>query len=228
MTLTNRYLDIDHPLYEKHHNFIEALMQEIPFCSTLQEAITETKKITIMDQNHFLVLYPRDKIDVIDAIIDHIIIKTEDHFEQEKENISGVKQILHHLIMFQIKLYPQMTVIFKRIFPNLLLSMEFLRFGESFYKIIDHLWQKAGDKATDYNYYSKRFLLGNIYIETLCYALQDESQDYIDTSEYLTRAFDKIKIFEKIKKNMPDCQKIEEKIISFLGKIRYKNNKVKL
>ena len=228
MTLTNRYLDSDHPLYEQHQNFIKTLMEEIPFCSNFQDAITEAQKGASMDKDHLLVLYPKGKPDMIDAMIDHIIVKTEDHFEQEKDNLKGVKQTLHHLIMFQMTLYPQMTVIFKTIFPNLLLSCELVRFGASFYKIIDHLWQKAGDTATDYNYYSKRFLLGNIYLETICYALQDDSKDYSETSDYLKRAFDKIKLFEQLKKKLPDFDKIEEKIISFFGKIRYKDGNVKL
>jgi len=226
--LKNRYLDSDHPLYQKHQDYIKTLLEEIPFCSGLKEAIIEARNISKLDYDSFLVLYPEGDKDIIDAIIDHIIVKTEDYFETEQNNLSGVKHILHHLIMFQLKLYPQMNVIFNKIFPNLLLSMEFIHFKESFYKIIDHLWQKAGDKATDYNYYSKRFLLGNIYLETLCYSLQDNSQSFEETSDHLTRSFDKIKIFETVKKKLPNFEMIEEKIISFFGKIRYKNTNIKL
>ena len=228
MTLKNRYLDSDHPLYEKHQIYIKTLMEEIPFQPRFEEAITEARDISNLDYDSFLVLYPEGQSDIIDAIIDHIIIKTENYFENNKEDLSGVKKILHHLIMYQIQLYPQMNVIFNKIFPNLLLSMKFVRFGESFYKIIDHLWQKAGDKATDYNYYSKRILLGNIYIETLCYSLQDNSKEFSETAEYLTRAFDKIKIFEQIKKKLPNFEAIEEKVISFFGKMRYKSSNIKL
>ena len=142
MTLKNRYLDSDHPLYEKHQIYIKTLMEEIPFQPRFEEAITEARDISNLDYDSFLVLYPEGQSDIIDAIIDHIIIKTENYFENNKEDLSGVKKILHHLIMYQIQLYPQMNVIFNKIFPNLLLSMKFVRFGESFYKIIDHLFGK--------------------------------------------------------------------------------------
>ena len=49
------------------------------------------------------------------------------------------------------------------------------------------IWYAAGDTATDYNYYSKRTLLAGVYSSTLLYWLDDDSEEYQNTWEFLDR-----------------------------------------
>ena len=85
----------------------------------------------------------------------------------------------------------------------------------------------AGDNTTDYNYYSKRFLLGNIYLETIFFAIQDESPLLYETSLYLERAFEKIKYIEILKSKLPSIDLLQEKIFSTFGRLRFKKSSVK-
>lgn len=41
---------------------------------------------------------------------------------------------------------------------------------------LDAIWYAAGDRATDFNYYTKRGLLAGVYLATLLYWLDDESE----------------------------------------------------
>ncbi len=51
----------------------------------------------------------------------------------------------------------------------------------------DAVWRAAGDTASDWNHYSKRLLLSGVYMSTLLFWLQDESEDFRDTDAFLDR-----------------------------------------
>ncbi len=55
------------------------------------------------------------------------------------------------------------------------------------HRTVDAIWRAAGDTATDYNYYSKRALLGAVYAATVLYWLGDRSEDFADTWDFLDR-----------------------------------------
>jgi ubiquinone biosynthesis protein COQ9 len=52
---------------------------------------------------------------------------------------------------------------------------------------IDAIWYAAGDRATDFNYYTKRALAGGVYSATLLYWLEDKSEGQADTWNFLDR-----------------------------------------
>ena len=55
------------------------------------------------------------------------------------------------------------------------------------YRTVDALWYAAGDKATDYNFYTKRALLAGVYSSTLLFWLNDKSEDFAATWAFLDR-----------------------------------------
>jgi ubiquinone biosynthesis protein COQ9 len=59
-----------------------------------------------------------------------------------------------------------------------------LRMG---YRTVDTIWKAAGDRSTDYNFYTKRGLLAGVYAATLLYWLDDRSPDCTDTRAFLER-----------------------------------------
>jgi ubiquinone biosynthesis protein COQ9 len=52
---------------------------------------------------------------------------------------------------------------------------------------VDAIWHLAGDRATDFNYYSKRGLAAGVYSSTLLFWLEDNSEGQADTWEFLDR-----------------------------------------
>lgn len=55
------------------------------------------------------------------------------------------------------------------------------------YRTVDAIWYAAGDRATDYNFYTKRLLLAGVYSSTLLVWLNDASEDHRDTWAFLER-----------------------------------------
>jgi ubiquinone biosynthesis protein COQ9 len=55
------------------------------------------------------------------------------------------------------------------------------------YHTVDDIWYAAGDRATDFSFYTKRATLAAIYAATLLYWLEDSSSDFADTRAFLER-----------------------------------------
>jgi ubiquinone biosynthesis protein COQ9 len=57
----------------------------------------------------------------------------------------------------------------------------------SLWRTVDLMWSIAGDKAEDYNYYSKRSLLAAVWTSTFLFWLEDRSDGFADTWAFLDR-----------------------------------------
>lgn len=57
---------------------------------------------------------------------------------------------------------------------------------------VDHIWYGAGDRSSDFNYYTKRGLLGTVYAATVLYWLNDTSENNADTWDFLSRRIDDV------------------------------------
>jgi ubiquinone biosynthesis protein COQ9 len=55
------------------------------------------------------------------------------------------------------------------------------------YDTVDTLWRAAGDRSTDFNFYTKRGLLAGVYAATTFYWLDDRTEDAEATAAFLDR-----------------------------------------
>lgn len=69
---------------------------------------------------------------------------------------------------------------------NIFMSIKML------HKNSDFIWNLAGDKSNDFNYYSKRGLLSMVYLATLIYWLNDKSNKGIGTKNFISKSVDGI------------------------------------
>lgn len=63
----------------------------------------------------------------------------------------------------------------------------------------DLIWNRCGDTATDYNWYTKRAILSSVISSTMLYWLGDNSTDYTATWAFLDRRIENVMQFEKSK-----------------------------
>ena len=75
----------------------------------------------------------------------------------------------------------------RRALSFLALPMNGGRGRRSLYRTVDAMWRAAGDTATDFNFYTKRTLLAGVYVSTLLYWLDDNSEDFEETWGFLDR-----------------------------------------
>ena len=93
--------------------------------------------------------------------------------------------------------------------------------ARALWRTADAMWRAAGDTATDYNHYTKRAILSGVYSSTLLVWLQDESEDYAETSAFLERRIENVMQIEKVKAKLRDKTGDLPNIARILGKLRY-------
>ena len=64
---------------------------------------------------------------------------------------------------------------------------------------VDAMWRAAGDKTSDFNYYTKRALLAGVYGSTLLYWLTDSSDGHGDTWRFLDARIDDVMKIQKLR-----------------------------
>ena len=75
---------------------------------------------------------------------------------------------------------------------------------KSVYATVDAIWREAGDTSTDYNFYTKRLLLAQVYTSTVSVWLNDRTPDLSETEAFLRRRIENVMQIEKFKAKAKD------------------------
>ncbi len=85
------------------------------------------------------------------------------------------------------------------------------------YRTVDAIWYAAGDRATDYNFYTKRALLSGVYSSTLLFWLNDKSEDYAATWAFLDRRIAEVlKVAGRLGKGVTAALGLPERLLGAL------------
>lgn len=63
-------------------------------------------------------------------------------------------------------------------------------------ELCDDIWHRAGDKSSDLNWYSKRISLAAVYGSTELFMVQDKSEDFKNTWQFLDRRFQDLRLVQ--------------------------------
>ena len=138
----------------------------------------------------------------LNLIINQIIDKEQkpSKFKNYKINEKIKYFVIRRLMVFQ-NLVDKRKFFKKILKPNLIVSS-----NKTLFKIADEIWFLAGDKSTDYNYYTKRVILMNIYAITFSFFVFDNSKDLERTKKFLDKEISAVLKFgnlkNKLKKNI--------------------------
>ncbi len=113
---------------------------------------------------------------------------------------------IHHRIMALLKLRLEMN----------LKHREAVRRAQAYYllhpavgftvlsRTADEIWHLAGDTSTDLNWYSKRFLLANVYASTQLHWLDDQSEGRKNTWAFMERRIQDVLKIGKVRRKIED------------------------
>ncbi len=93
--------------------------------------------------------------------------------------------------------------------------------ARSLWHTADLIWRAAGDRAADYNYYTKRLILVGVYSGTLLVWIGDDTPGFAATRAFLDRRIDNVMQFEKAKATWRKGARNMPSLTRFLGRLRY-------
>ena len=104
-----------------------------------------------------------------------------------------------YFVMRRLEIFNEILDKYK-FFKETLKPFILLNTSKTLFQISDEIWFLSGDKSTDYNYYTKRFLLMKIYALTFSFFIFDRSEKFQNTKRFLEKQIELVLGFGKLKR----------------------------
>ncbi len=86
---------------------------------------------------------------------------------------------------------------------------------KSLHRTVDAIWTLAGDRSSDYNYYTKRLLLAGVLSSTTLFWLNDRSEGHAQTWAFLERRIDEVlKVGGRLGKTMKGLLDLPDRLMA--------------
>jgi ubiquinone biosynthesis protein COQ9 len=188
----------DH-IAEARERLLDAALPNVVFdgwsTQTLDAAIAESG----VDPGLARLAFPRGGIDM--ALAFHRRADRALAEEIAAVDLAGmrIRDRIVHCVRRRIELVAEHREAVRRGATLLALPLYAAEGARAIWETADTIWTACGDTATDYNWYSKRMILGSVYSATVLYWLGDESPGFTRTWAFLDRRIEEVMRFEKAK-----------------------------
>ena len=170
--------------------FIEAMLVHVPFDGWTAGAMQTTADQFGLPAPEMAQLFPQGINGLVEIASDEIdrrmaeafMSRFSDDLDKMPVHIK-IKELL--LIRFEV-LHPNKEAVRKMV--AFMAQPAQAKLGSKMlYKTLDRVWRMAGDRSTDYNFYTKRAMLGTVYSSTMLAFLNDDTPDMQKTRAFLER-----------------------------------------
>lgn len=168
-------------------NELQILLQNNSWSN--ETIITAFKNINI-DLGYQFILFPNGLSEVVISFENYLDNKMNEQLKLLPQTLKIREKIARALELRIIDLSHQNIV--KNTAAFFLLPLNIPNGLKSAWNTSDLIWKFAGDNSVDYNYYSKRVLLCGAYAASSTFYLSDNSDNYINTREFIKNALDNI------------------------------------
>ena len=165
--------------------------------------------------------FPGGAVEMIDAWFDAIDLQMARAFPLERIAQMKVRQRIRDLVLYRIELLNPHKEALRRALAILAQPQNAMTAARLAWRAADRMWRIAGDRATDFNHYTKRGILSALYMSTMLVYLDDDSEDLATTRGFLDRRIDDVMSFEKFKAQWRGSHTRMPSLSRFLGRLRY-------
>ena len=141
----------------------------------------------------------------INKSLEKIELPTRDQFIE-----MNTQARLEIILLSYLNQFKDNKLIIKRLIKYFKSTESFTTSPESIYLISDKFWNLIEDTSVDFNFYTKRFILMSVIVPTILFWVEDESDNSLNTNEYIKKCFNRSMKIGKIK------NKIKEAFSKFL------------
>jgi ubiquinone biosynthesis protein COQ9 len=164
---------------------------------------------------------PKDQAGMIDLYIQEVDRALEAYFTPKRLAGTKIREKIRSLIWRRLEIMGPAREAVRRALAILAMPQNLplgLKVG---WRTADVMWRMAGDTSTDFNHYTKRMTLGAVYASTLLVWLDDESEGWSETADFLDRRIDDVMKIEKLKADWRGSSEQRLSVTRFLGRLRY-------
>ena len=209
----------DEALRARRRALLEAVLPQVPFDGWTQRALMAGAESAGMDKAEALNLFPGGPAEAI-------AFHSE---EADRRMLTGLAELgledmkVRERISTAVRLRLEQNAgereAIRKALAFLAMPQNARLATKLLYRTVDAMWLAAGDRSTDYNFYTKRLLLSGVYSSTLLVWLDDQSEGNQKTWAFLERRIDEVlKIGGKLGKGMKQLLDLPDRL--FEGGLR--------
>jgi ubiquinone biosynthesis protein COQ9 len=142
---------------------------------------------------------PKDQAGLIDCYIQEVDRALADWFTPERLEGLKIREKIRSLVWQRVEIMGPAREAVRRGLAILAMPQNLPLALRISWRTADLMWRIAGDTSTDFNHYTKRMTLGAVYASTLLVWLDDDSEGWSETADFLDRRIDDVMKFEKFK-----------------------------
>lgn len=192
-------------------------LKNIVFDGWSEKSLKDAAKTLFGDEKMAFIAFPNGVYDLVDY---YAIISDEEMVERIKKldlkNMKLTEKIIK-AVMIRLRLHNNKEVI-KKLLSYYSEPSNAHSAVINTARTIDKIWRAVGDSSYDFSFYTKRFSLATIYSATVLYWLSDDSENNINTEDFLRRRISDLMKFGKFKKT------VQESFSKFSGLFSNKNS----
>ena len=217
--------------YQIKINLVRAMLTHVPFDGWTWEAMEQgaidigfEKKLPSYERSRiFKDLFKNGSIDFIDIFSEMIDLEVKENYDLIDPKPERVPEKVKKIIMTRLNLCQKYkeavrsSISLTAIPINAKISLNIL------YRTCNSIWRIAGDKSTDFSFYTRRISLAAVYTSTLLFWLNDDSNKNVETEFFLDRRLKDISNISNLKKPFSDLKKFTNNFDRFKNTINTKS-----
>jgi ubiquinone biosynthesis protein COQ9 len=178
---------------------LEAALPHLPQDGFAQRTLQRAAAEAGVDAVAVARLFPRDGLSLVEAFSEWADDEMEAALKVIPFSEMKIRQRIKAAVNARIVVLRPHKEAARRAAAFLTLPQNAATSATLLYRTVDRMWRAAGDTSTDFNFYTKRAILGGVYSSTMLRWFTDDSADERPTFEFLDRRIDDVMRFEKFK-----------------------------
>ena len=182
-------------------DFNSSLNIDFQIKKSLEKYVNDKKSLLRLKRYHF----PKGFDDVLLNFLRLNEEKLTDISKLKKKIFTNLRvhEKVIFIIMEYLKIINNYKKSFKQLFVYMLINARFISVNRVLFRIADQTWFISGDKALDFNYYTKRLILMKVYLLTFLFWLKNEDTKNMDkTKVFVEKVIKRVLTFGKIKSQL--------------------------
>jgi ubiquinone biosynthesis protein COQ9 len=182
------------PLAESDRDrLIEAILPDVPFDGWSMAALRNAARRCGIDESAARALFPRGASDLVAAFSRWADHRTLERLEAARLDELSATPRIRLAIHSRFGIVAPWREAVRSSLAVLALPPHAVLASRLLYETVDGMWYAAGDKATDFSFYTKRATLAALYAAALVYWLDDRSEGFGDTTAFVDRRLDDLR-----------------------------------
>lgn len=170
--------------------FIEAMLRHVPFDGWSEAAMQTTAEQLGLSEADVGSLFPKGVVSLVTIGSDDVDSKMVAEFMSrfaDRLNEMPVHIKIRELLLVRFEILKPHKEAVRKMIAFMAKPAKAELGARLLYKTLDRVWRAAGDRSTDYNFYTKRATLAAVYGSTLLAFLDDDTSDMEKTRTFLDR-----------------------------------------